>query len=90
MSKQYIEGKVTYGAAGRRWTFKADSGYQYSTPIMPGGAETAHKVARVINGSVKRSATGELDNLGRANMNQIFHRAAKATSRVVNHLGLFA
>jgi hypothetical protein len=51
---------------------------------MPGGRATADKVARIINGAVKRSGT--MDNLGRVNMHKVFHDAAKVQSRIVNHL----
>lgn len=84
---------VTYGASGRRWQFTAavegKETYSYSTPLMHGGAETAHKIARVINGAVKRSKTGGMDNLGRSNMAKIFHAAAKAKSRTMTHIGTF-
>jgi hypothetical protein len=93
MPKSHTIEHVTYQAKGRRWEFVAEKNgaetYRYSTPLMPGGRETADKVARVINGSVKRSKTGELDNLGRSNMATIFHKAAKATSRVVSPIGTF-
>ena len=89
MPKTHTLENLTYGAKGRRWEFTANSGYKYSTPVMPGGAETAHKIARVISGAVKRSKTGELDNLGRSNMATIFHKAAKATSRVVSPIGTY-
>jgi hypothetical protein len=89
MSKQYIEGNVTYAARGRKWTFEVGTTYSYSTPRMPGGAETAHKVARIINGSIKRSNNGTMDNLGRSNMNTILHKAAKTHSRVVSPIGTF-
>ena len=77
---KYNVGNVHYGARGRKWMFESPE-YSYSTPVMPGGAETAHKVARVINGAVKRK--GEMDPLGRANMAKIFHDAAKAQSNLV-------
>jgi len=90
MPKTHTLENISYGAKGRRWEFKAnEGGYIYSTPVMPGGAETAHKIARVINGAVKRSKTNELDNLGRANMATIFHKAAQAKARTVTHLGTF-
>ncbi len=82
---------VTYGASGRRWTFTAGPAeaptYIYASPLIHGGAETAHKIARVISGAVKRSGT--MDNLGRSNMSTILHKAAQAKSRVVTHLGTF-
>lgn len=90
--KTYTEGTVTYGASGRQWKFESTSGYQFKTPHMPGGAVTAHKVARIINGGVKRTKIGDIDPLARANMAQTFHKAAAAVprERVLNHQGLFA
>lgn len=87
MSKQYVEGKVVYGASGRRWKFDVDGGYSYSTPVMPLGRPTANKIARIINGSIKRCGT--VDGLARSNMNDVFHRAAKLNSRVVSTIGTF-
>jgi hypothetical protein len=91
MPKSHTVEHVTYQAKGRRWEFVAEKDgrevYKYGTPRMPDGAETAHKVARVINGAVKRS--GGMDNLARSNVATIFHKAAKATSRVVSPIGTF-
>lgn len=82
--KIYTEGNVTYGASGRRWKFTAvapnGGEYQLNTNI-PGGTETAHKVARVINGAVKRTKRGDIDNLARANMATILHKAAATVPR---------
>jgi hypothetical protein len=83
MTKTHTHENVTYGAAGRRWKFETE-GYSYSTPVMPLGRVTADKIARVINGAIKRSGT--MDELGRANMHTIFHNAAKKQSRIVHHL----
>lgn len=70
MKKLYTHNQVTYGygSASRKWVFKA-LGFEYRTQL-PGGAETAHKVARVVSGSLKRMGNG-LDNLARANIAQI-------------------
>jgi hypothetical protein len=83
MTKTYTHEQVTYGAKGRRWEFTTPN-YSYSTPLMPLGRVTADKVARIINGSIKRSGT--MDELGRANLHTVFHKAAKAQSRIVHHL----
>jgi hypothetical protein len=93
-TKTYTHENVTYEAHGRRWDFKATVAgseiYSYGTSRMPGGRVTADKVARVINGAVKRnSSRNDIDNLARANMNDIFHRAKKAVSRVVTPIGTF-
>jgi hypothetical protein len=90
MAKEYTEGQVTYKGSGRSWKFTAAGGrYEYKTPRMPGGAATAHKVARVINGGLKRTKTGDIDNLARTNMSTIFHNAAKAVARTVAPGGFY-
>lgn len=83
MTKTYQHESVIYGARGRKWVFEVPDVYSYSTPVMTGGRETAHKVARIINGAIKRSGT--MDNLGRSNMSTIFHNAAKAARKFVPH-----
>ena len=85
MTKTYTHENVTYGAAGRRWSFKTD-GYSYTTPTMPGGRETADKVARIIAGGVKRSGGNDIDGLARTAMHKVFHAAAKVQSRIIHHL----
>ena len=85
---------VTFGANGRRWDFVATKGgketFRYGTPTMPGGRETAVKIARVINGAVKRSKDGTLDGLGRSNVNTIFHSALMAARQVMTPIGTFS
>jgi len=81
MVKTYTRGNVTYGAAGRRWTFTTKN-YSYSTPLMPGGAATAHKVAGAIDGAVKRCGT--MDALGRGQMHKFFHDANPPVTVFVN------
>lgn len=73
MKKTYIFEAVTYGFAlnYRKWQFKVGD---HSVIVPCNGQETAHKVARIVNGSVKRC--GWLDNLARKNISQ-----------VLNHLG---
>ena len=58
-------GQVTYGAAGRRWTFQAGD-YSYATNRMPGGRVTADKIAGLINGGITRTKGHGIDNLARA------------------------
>jgi len=72
MTKTYTHENVTYGAKGRRWEFSAPN-YSFATSDIVGGRVTAEKVARIISGSVRRSGT--MDNLGRANINTVFHNA---------------
>lgn len=82
--KSHQVGTVTFASAGRRWKFNAvaANGGEYSlNTTIPGGAETAHKVARVINGAVKRTGKGDIDGLARANIATILHKAAAAVPR---------
>lgn len=82
--KTYTEGTVTYTPAGRRWKFTAvapNGGEYHLNTNIPGGAETAHKVARIINGGVKRTKKGDIDSLARANMATIFHKAKAAVPK---------
>jgi len=72
MRKTYTHNQITYGSAGQKWVFKC-LGFEYRTEL-PGGQETAHKVARVVSGSIKRTGNA-LDNLGRANIAQIVAKA---------------
>ena len=86
MVKTYTRGNVTYGAAGRRWTFKTEN-YQYSTPLMPGGAATAHKIAGAISGAAKRlgpEIRNGLDGLASGQMHKIFHDAKPPVTVFVN------
>ena len=88
MTKTHTHETVTYGAAGRRWKFETE-GYSFSTPTMPGGRPTADKVARIIAGAAKRlgpEIRNGLDGLAKANMHTVFHKAAKAQSRLIQHL----
>ena len=74
MKKLYIHENVTYGSSGRNWKFTAP-GYQLTTAFK-GGVETAHKVARIVAGSIKRSGT--MDNFGRANIFTVTNKAKLA------------
>jgi hypothetical protein len=91
MTHQHTIENITYGAAGRRWTFAMGSTenpvYTYATNRMPGGRETADKVARIMNGAAKRTNGQGLDNLARSNMSKVFHDAAQARRKVVPHVG---
>lgn len=69
MKKLYTYEQVTYGSAGQKWVFNGPA-FQLKTSL-PGGVETAHKVARVVNGAMKRTDGKGLDNLARANIHQI-------------------
>ena len=81
--------QVIFGAKGRRWEFSTPDGYQYATPVMPGGRQTAEKIAAVIAGGNSRTKGNGIDNLARANMATIFHKAAKSVSRVVSPIGTY-
>lgn len=90
MTKAHIHKQVSFTSRGRRWEFSTPDGYKYSTPLMPGGRETATKIAGVIAGGNVRTKGNGIDNLARSNMATIFHNAAKATSRVVGPIGNFS
>jgi hypothetical protein len=77
---------VTYSARGRRWVFEAPN-YSYSTNRMIGGRETADKIAKIINGGVKRTKGNGIDGLASANMNLVFHNAAVAVREPLTHVG---
>lgn len=72
MKKLYTHNQVTYGSSGQKWVFKA-LGFEYRT-ALPGGFQTAERVAHVVSGSLKRTGNC-LDNLGRANIHQIVTKA---------------
>ena len=82
MSKNNVHtiGNVSYVAKGRIWEFNSEN-FQFRRDL-PGGRETADKVASIINGSLKRSENGVLDGLGRANIHKIL---ASATAGRVSH-----
>jgi len=69
--KTYTHENVTYKFRGQwEFTVATPNGQTHSVRMpLPNGAETAHRVARIINGSHKRTQSG-LDNLGRANIAQ--------------------
>lgn len=69
MKKVYVCESVTFGSVGQSWVFKSPR-FEYKTPL-PGGVATAERVARVVNGALKRTNGAGLDNLGRANIHTI-------------------
>lgn len=73
MKKLYTYEQITYGSAGQKWVFNGPA-FQLKT-ALPGGVNTAHKVARVVNGAMKRNDGKGLDNLARANILQITTKA---------------
>lgn len=73
MRKTYTHNQITYGSAGQKWVFNA-TGFEYRAGLK-GGQDTAHKVARVVSGSLIRTHGIGLDNLGRANIAQIVAKA---------------
>lgn len=72
MKKTYTHKDVVYGSNGPKWVFQAGN-YELKLSL-PGGAETAHKVAKVVNGAFLRTHGG-MDNLGRANINTLIAKA---------------
>ena len=91
MKHTHTVGAVSYGAAGRRWTFTVgpveNPAYTYGTNRMPGGRVTADKIASLINGGNTRTKGKGPDNLARSNMSKVFHTAAQAQRKVVSHVG---
>ena len=69
--KQYNFGSVDYGYSlqSKKWEFKPIGSNHVILLPAPGGAKTAHKMAKVINGDVKRQ--GFYGNLGRANVTKL-------------------
>lgn len=69
MKKRYSLESVSYGFATgtRKWEFTV--GKETLITPCPGGQETARKVARVINGSIKRAK--RIDNLCRSNVSKL-------------------
>ena len=91
MKTLHTIGAVSYGAAGRRWTFTVgpaeNPAYSYATNRMPGGRVTADKVARIINGGNTRTKGHGPDNLARSNMSKVFHEASQAKRVPICHVG---
>jgi hypothetical protein len=80
MKTQTTLENVTYGASGRRWTFEAPK-FSYVDSHLHGGRATADKIARIINGGVKRTKGNGIDRLAEANINQTLHNARVAVRR---------
>ena len=70
-SKSYVIGTVTYNFSPRfrKWQFA--SGSFSLLESSKNGAETAHKIAAVLNGALKRTNGNGLDGLARANISKI-------------------
>ena len=82
MRKTYTHQEVTYGSTGKKWIFARNEhglNREVLRTFFAGGAETAHKVARAVSGSLKRTKGIGLDNLGRANIATIETAAEKAS-----------
>jgi hypothetical protein len=73
MKKLYTYEQVTYGSAGQKWVFNGPA-FQLKT-ALPGGVDTANRVARIVSGALKRTNGDGLDNLGRANIASIVDKA---------------
>ncbi len=73
MKKQYKHKKITFGSVGPKWSFTA-KGFEYRT-ALPGGRETAEKVASIVSGSLARTKGAGLDNLGRHHIFNIVEKA---------------
>jgi len=64
MKKEYKYKSITYGFQGRKWHFKAKS-FELLMPV-PGGAEIAHAIARLVAGGLVRTKGKGIDGLTRA------------------------
>lgn len=82
MKKIYTYETVTFGSTGQKWSFTAP-GFEFKTSL-PGGRETAEKVARIVNGSLKRTKGAGLDNLGRTNIETIVNKVKAANHENFN------
>ncbi len=71
--KQYNFGQVDYGYSlqSKKWEFKPIGSVHTILLPAPGGAVTAHKIAKIVNGCIKRA--GCYDNLGRANVRKLIN-----------------
>ena len=78
MTKQYTYNEITYrfNPRNRAWDFHV-SPHNFTLIQRCNGSESAHKVAHIVSGSVRR-AKGQfagLDGLARANINQVLQSA---------------
>jgi hypothetical protein len=64
MKKQYTYKTVTYGFHVRKWHFKSKS-FELLMPV-PGGAEIAHAIARLVAGGLARTKEKGIDGLTRS------------------------
>lgn len=72
--KEHKFGNITYyfSHENRKWTFRAVNGQTHATfYFVCGGAQIAHKVARILTGAFKRTKQLAIDNLARANVAQL-------------------
>ena len=69
MKKEYQFNSVKYGFSlpHRKWVFTDGGAYTLISSVK-GGAETAHKVAHVVNAGLSRTKGKGIDNLARANI----------------------
>lgn len=69
--KVYTIGTISYNfnRRNRKWQFT--DGKFTLLSVVKKGAETAHKVAAVVNGALKRTNGTGLDGLARANISKI-------------------
>jgi len=76
---KYLVGSVPFGYSlnSKKWEFECPGNHKFLS-VAPGGKDTAAKIAKVINAAVNRA--GCLDNLGRANIKQIVHKATLCQS----------
>lgn len=71
MAKQYVHGSVTYKFAhrSRKWEFVAPKYTLLSE--AEGGSETAHKIAKIVNGALVRTKGVGIDGMARENIRRV-------------------
>jgi len=78
MTKTYNFNRVTYrfSPRNRAWLFEHSNPNYTLIRKVPGAAETAHRVARLVDGSFVRH--GKLEGSTRANIDRLIEAAASS------------
>lgn len=68
--KQYKHNEITYhfDRSFRKWVFKTDL---FAVIHPANGIETAHKIARIMEGARKRNAAEPLDGMARSQIKRL-------------------
>jgi hypothetical protein len=72
MKKTYTFATITFGFSPkyRKWVFGNGKGYEFITPV-PGGVETAQRIAVLVNGGLLRTQGKGLDGAARTGINKL-------------------